>query len=74
MYIANIYIQEEFENTKRVTRISQPSKDRLHNDERKRDKKRQTTIYNTLHRKLKIEKLESHKKPGVTSGDNERQQ
>jgi hypothetical protein len=32
------------------------------------NKKGQTMIYKTLHRKLKIEKNEPHKKPGVNSG------
>jgi len=31
-------------------------------------KKRQTTIYKTLHRKLKIEQHEPHQKPGMNSG------
>jgi len=33
--------------------------------------KGQTTIYKTLHRKLKIEQHEPHKKPGVNSAPHE---
>jgi len=47
---------EEFEDTKGVIRIPK-SKDRQCNGQKKKDKKTkgQTTIYNTLHIKLKIE-------------------
>ena len=48
--------QERFEDTKGVIRICK-SKDRQHNGQKK---KGQTTIYKTLHKKLKIEQHESH--------------
>jgi hypothetical protein len=35
---------------------------------RKGEKKQKTTIYKTLHRKLKIEQHEPNYKPGVNSG------
>ena len=48
--------QERFEDTKVVIRICK-SKDRQHKGQKK---KGQTTIYKTLHKKLKIEQHESH--------------
>ena len=48
-------IIKELEDTKGVIR-SRKSKDRQHKDQKKRDKG-QTTIYKTLHIKLKIELL-----------------
>jgi len=47
-------IQEEFEDTKGVIRIRKSKQDRQHNGKKKRTKG-QTTIYKTLHIKLKIE-------------------
>ena len=49
--------------TKVVIRINK-SKDRQHNDHKRI--KGQTTIYKTLHRKLKIEQHEPHYSPGWT--------
>ena len=40
---------------------------RQYNDQKKKDKG-QTIIYKTLHRKLKIEQPESHKKTGAVDG------
>ena len=51
------YIQEEFGDTKGVLRIRK-SKNRLHKGQMKKNKKRQTTIYNTIHIKLMIESYE----------------
>ena len=48
--------QERFEDTKAVIRICK-SKDKQHNGQ---NNKGQTTIYKTLHKKLKIEQHESH--------------
>ena len=48
--------QERFEDTKVVIRICK-SKDRQHKGQKK---KGQTTIYKTLHKKLKIEQHQSH--------------
>ena len=50
------FVPEEFEDTKGIIKIRK-SKDRQHNDQKK---KRQTTIYKILHRKLKIEQHEHH--------------
>jgi hypothetical protein len=44
--------QKQFEDTKEVIKIHKPKKDRQHNGQKKKDK---TTIYKTLHIKLKIE-------------------
>jgi len=49
---------EEFEDTKGVIRIRKATKDRQHNGKKKKKmkkKKVQTTIYKSLHMKLKIE-------------------
>ena len=48
---------DEFEDTKGVIRIPKSKKDRQCNGQKKKDKKTkgQTTIYSTLHIKLKIE-------------------
>ena len=48
---------EEFEDTKGVIRIRISKKNRQHNAKRK-STKGQTTIYKTLHRKLKIDQHE----------------
>jgi hypothetical protein len=48
------WCQEEFEDTKGVSIIRKSKKDRHHNVQKKKDKG-QTTIYKTLHIKLKIE-------------------
>jgi hypothetical protein len=53
----------EFEITKELISIRKSKKDRQHND-----KKRQRTIYKTLHRKLKIEQHEPHLNPGENLG------
>jgi hypothetical protein len=47
------YMQEEFEDTKWVIRIRK-SKDRQHNDQKKKDKRTNNDLQNT-HIKLKIE-------------------
>jgi hypothetical protein len=47
-------IEEEFEDTKGLIGIRK-TKDRQHNYQKKKKDKGQTTIYKTLHRKLKIE-------------------
>jgi hypothetical protein len=39
-----------------------------HGEQRNIDRKEQTMIYKTQHRKIKIEHHEPHKKPGVNSG------
>ena len=52
-------LQEKIEDTKVVIRSCKTKKDRQHNGQRKRTKE-QTTIYKTLHRKLKIEQHEPH--------------
>jgi 3-phenylpropionate/cinnamic acid dioxygenase small subunit len=49
---------EEIEDTKGVIRIRK-SKDRQHNGQKKR-KKGQTTIYKTLHRRLKDRVTRTH--------------
>jgi Holliday junction resolvase-like predicted endonuclease len=66
MFYQNIHdgeielVKEEFEDTKGVIRIRKSRKDR-HNTMAKRQKTtKQTTIYKTLHRKLKIEQHEPH--------------
>jgi hypothetical protein len=46
--------QQPFENTKEEIIIRKSKKDRQHNFQKKRTKG-QTTIYKTLHKKLKIE-------------------
>jgi hypothetical protein len=51
--------QEEFEDTKEVIKIRKSKKDKQHNGQQKKDK-RTTTIYKTLHRKLKIKPHEPH--------------
>ena len=45
-------VHEQFEDTKGVIRIRKSKKDKQHNGQKK---KGQTTIYKTLHIKLKIE-------------------
>jgi hypothetical protein len=50
------FMQEEFENTKGVIRISKSTKDRQHNGQKKKNRK----ANNDLHRKLKIEQYEPH--------------
>ena len=47
------YMQEEFEDTKGVIRIRK-SKDRQHNDQKKKDKRTSNDLQNT-HIKLEIE-------------------
>jgi hypothetical protein len=51
--------RKEFDDTKGVIRIRTSKKDRQYNGQKKRTKG-QTTIYKTLHRKLKKEKHEHH--------------
>ena len=52
--------QEEFKDTKEVIKIRK-SKDKQHNGHgQKKKDKRTTTIYKTLHRKLKIKPHEPH--------------
>ena len=57
--------QEKFEDTKGVMRNRKMRKDRQHKGKKT---KRQTMIYKTLHRKLKIAQHEPHYKPGVKPG------
>ena len=57
MYYIVIGKKRNLEDTKEVSRSSKSKKDRQRNDEEKNDK---TTIYKTLHRKLKIEQLEPY--------------
>jgi len=59
-----IVLQDKSEDTKGVIR-RRTSKDRQCKCQHK---KGQTTIYKTLHRKLKIEQHEHHLKSGVNSG------
>ena len=61
----NFCLYEEFENTKGVNIIRKSRKDRQHNGQ---NRKGQTTIYKTLHNKLKIDIQEPNKKPGVNTG------
>jgi len=49
--------KEKFEDTKGVLRFRKSEKDRQHNGQKKKSKWT-TTIYKTLHRKLKIEQHE----------------
>ena len=49
--------KEEFEDIKREIIIRKSKKNRQYNDQ---EKKGQTTIYKTPHRKLKIEQHEPH--------------
>jgi hypothetical protein len=56
-----------FEDVKGVIGSRKSKKDRQHNAQKKKDKT-QTSIYKTLHRKLKIEQYELHLKPRVNSG------
>ena len=48
-----------FEDVKGVIGSRKSKKDRQHNAQKKKDKT-QTSIYKTLHRKLKIEQYELH--------------
>ena len=64
MYILFI-LEEEFQDYKRVIRISNSKKGRQHNGQKK---KTYTTIHKTLHRKLNIEHHEPHYKPVLNSG------
>jgi hypothetical protein len=48
-----------FEDTKRVIR-SRKSKDRHYNGQKKKDKRTNNDAQNIIHRKLKIEKNETH--------------
>jgi hypothetical protein len=57
MYIL-VIVEEEFQEYKRVIRISKSKKSRHHNGQKK--KIPHTTIHKTLHRKLKIEQCEPH--------------
>ena len=50
LYIESMQMYEDFEDTKRVIRIRNSKKDRQHWPK----EKGQTTIYKTLHIKLKI--------------------
>ena len=56
--LSNIFKKKQFEDTIEVIRSRKLKKDRQHNDQ----KKGQTKIYKTLHRKLKIEQHDSHTK------------
>jgi hypothetical protein len=47
-------MQEEFEDTKGVTRIRNSKKNRQHNDKKKKDKRTNNDLQ-TIHIKLKIE-------------------
>jgi hypothetical protein len=49
--------KKKFEDTKGVIRSCKSKKDRQHNGQKKKDK-RKSTIYKTLYRKLKIEQHE----------------
>ena len=43
-------MQEEFEDTKGVTRIRKSKKDRQHNDQKKKDKRTNTDLQNITHK------------------------
>jgi len=60
-------MKEEFEDIKGVIRSRKSMKNKHYNSQRK-GTKWQTTIYNTVHRKLKIEQHEPHLKLGMISG------
>ena len=51
--------------------IHKSKKNRQHDAQKKKDEKTKTNDIQTLHRKLKIEQHESHRKPGVNSGTTE---
>jgi hypothetical protein len=56
-----IYQSEQHEHAKRAIRSYTLKKDRKYNCQKKKNKtKRQTMIYKTLHRKLKIEQQETY--------------
>jgi len=59
--------EEEFEETKGVIRIRKSPKGCQYNG-KKKEQTFETTIYETLHIKLKIEKYKPHLKLGVKSG------
>ena len=50
----------KFADTKRVVRGRKSKTDRQHNGQKRKGTDGQTTIYKTLHRKLRIEQHESH--------------
>jgi hypothetical protein len=52
--------EEKFADTKRVVRGRKSKKDRQHNVQKRKSTDGQTTIYKTLHRKLRIKQHESH--------------
>jgi hypothetical protein len=54
--------EKRFEDTKVVISRRKSKKDRQHNGQKNKTKG-QTTIYKSLHRKLKIKQHESHLKP-----------
>jgi hypothetical protein len=58
-YHNTFFYTKIFEDTKGESRIRKSKKDRQHNGQKKIDKG-QTTIYKTLHRKLKTEQHKPH--------------
>ena len=64
-------MQEEFEDTKGVTIIRTSKKNRQHNDQKKKDKRRNNALQN-IHIILKNQEHEPHTKPRVNSGTPER--
>jgi hypothetical protein len=52
--------EEKFADTKRIVRDRKSKTDRQHNGQKRKSTNGQTTIYKTLHRKLRIEQHESH--------------
>ena len=60
MYIYfKVKSQEEFDDTKVITRICKSKNNRQHNGQKKKDKRTNNDLQN-IHRKLKIEKHEAH--------------
>ena len=58
-FVLDQHAKEKFADSNEIMR-SRKSKDRRYNGQKKKNPKRQTTIYKTLHRKLKIEQHEHH--------------
>jgi len=52
--------EEKFADAKRVVRGRKSKTGRQHNGQKRKSTKGQTTIYKTLHRKLRIEQHEPH--------------
>jgi hypothetical protein len=60
-----MFSEEEFADTKGVTRIRITKKNRQHNGQKKKDKRTNTDLQN-MHIKLEIEQHEPHQNRGLT--------